>query len=193
MKFKNPFSSTTAMSEEKENISTEENNTVSASGETESKQEPDTEANDPLESLKKELSETKDQHLRLFAEFDNYKRRTARERLELMKTAGEDIITSLLPVLDDFDRALKAMGNNENNPARDGVILIHNKLSSLLSHRGLKAMNALGKEFDVELHEAITNIPVEDAAMKGKVVDEVEKGYWLNDKVIRYAKVVVGQ
>lgn len=147
---------------------------------------------DPTGKLEKEIKELKDNHLRLYAEFENYKRRSIKDRTELIKSAGADTISSLLPVLDDFDRALKAIGNAGDNPLREGIVLIHQKMMSTLEQKGLKAMNSVGKEFDVELHEAITNIPVEDVTLKGKVVDEVEKGYWLNDKVIRYAKVVIG-
>jgi len=148
---------------------------------------------DPLTALQKELEEVKDQHLRLYAEFENFKRRTRTERADLIKSAGSDIISSLLSVLDDFDRALKAMGNAEENPVREGIVLIHQKMIGLLEQRGLKAMDAAGQVFDADLHDAITNIPVQDENMKGKVVEEVEKGYWLNDKVLRFAKVVVGQ
>lgn len=147
---------------------------------------------DPVAKLEAEITELKDNHLRLYAEFENYKRRSIKERAELIKTAGSDIISALLPVLDDFDRALKAMGKAADGPVKEGVMLIHHKLKTTLESRGLKAIDAIGKEFDVELHEAITNMPVEDASMKGKVIDEVEKGYWLQDKVIRYSKVVIG-
>lgn len=147
---------------------------------------------DPVAKLEAEITELKDNHLRLYAEFENYKRRSIKERAELIKTAGSDIISALLPVLDDFDRALKAMGEAADGPVKEGVMLIHHKLKTTLESRGLKAIDAIGKEFDVELHEAITNMPVEDASMKGKVIDEVEKGYWLQDKVIRYSKVVIG-
>lgn len=147
---------------------------------------------DPVAKLEAEVSELKDNHLRLYAEFENYKRRSIKERADLIKTAGADIISAMLPVLDDFDRALKAMGDSAEGPVKEGVLLIHHKLKTTLEARGLKAIDAIGKPFDVELHEAITNMPVEDAAMKGKVIDEVEKGYWLNDKVIRYSKVVIG-
>ena len=147
---------------------------------------------DPVAKLEAEVAELKDNHLRLYAEFENYKRRSIKERADLIKTAGADTISAMLPVLDDFDRALKAMGDAADGPVKEGVLLIHHKLKSTLEARGLKAIDAIGKPFDVELHEAITNMPVDDAAMKGKVIDEVEKGYWLNDKVIRYSKVVIG-
>lgn len=149
-------------------------------------------AEEPVIKLEKELAELKSQHMRLYAEFDNYKKRSLKERMDLIRSAGSDMIISLLPVLDDFDRALKAVANDGNNPMKEGVLLIHNKLSSLLEQKGLKPMNAAGTEFDSDLHEAITNVPVTDESQKGKVIEEVEKGYYLNDKVIRYAKVVVG-
>lgn len=147
---------------------------------------------DPLAKLEKEIAELKDHHLRQYADFENYKRRSMKERVEMIKSAGSDIISSLLPVLDDFDRALKAMTSDVDASNREGIILIQQKLMATLEQRGLKPMESIGKEFDVELHEAITKIPTEDENMKDKVIDEVEKGYWLNEKVIRYAKVVVG-
>ena len=148
---------------------------------------------DPTENLQNELNELRDQHMRLYAEFENYKRRTRSERADLIKTASSDLMTALLPVLDDMDRAVKAMNGSGGQGIQEGVVLIHQKLKGILEQRGLKAMNAQGQEFDADLHEAITNIPVQDITLKGKIVDEVEKGYWLHEKVIRYAKVVVGQ
>ena len=148
---------------------------------------------DPLEAKTKELAELKDAHLRLLAEFDNYKRRTLKERQDLIKTAGADVIIALLPVLDDLDRAIKALSTSESASAMlEGVQLVNQKMTGILEQKGLKAMNSVGKEFDVELHEAISKVPVSDAAMSGKVTEELEKGYWLGDKVIRYAKVLVG-
>ncbi len=141
--------------------------------------------------LKAELEEQKDKYVRLFAEFDNFKRRTAKERIELIQTAGKDVISSLLEVLDDMDRAEKQMQEAEN--PNEGAQLIFAKLRKTLKSRGLEAMESLGREFDVEKHEAITEIPVEDKKLKGKVVDEIQKGYYLNDKLIRFAKVVVGK
>ncbi|MES2560522.1 MAG: nucleotide exchange factor GrpE [Bacteroidota bacterium] len=141
-----------------------------------------------------ELKAMEDKYLRLYAEFDNYKRRTNAERIELFKTANQEVLVSLLPVLDDFSRALKAMQTAiEVAPVKEGVELVNNKLTSILTAKGLKAMESVGKPFDSEFHEAITNIPAPTVDMKGKIVDEVEKGYFLNDKVIRFAKVVVGE
>lgn len=147
-----------------------------------------------LETLQAELAEQKDKYLRLFAEFDNYKRRTAKERIELMQTAGREIITALLDVLDDCERAEKVMaGDAKPEAVKEGVTLVFHKLRSTLEQKGLKAMQSVHTEFDADLHEAITEIPVPDEALKGKVVDEVQKGYMLGEKIIRYAKVVVGK
>jgi molecular chaperone GrpE len=141
-----------------------------------------------------ELKQVEDKYLRLYAEFDNYKRRTNSERIELFKTANQEVLVSLLPVLDDFERALKAMQNaTEISAVKEGVELVSNKLGSILASKGVKPMDTKGKPFDSDFHEAITNIPAPSDELKGKVVDEVEKGYFLHDKVIRFAKVVVGE
>jgi len=146
-----------------------------------------------IEKLSAELAEQKEQHMRLYAEFDNFRKRSLKERTEYFKSAGSDIVIDLLPVMDDFERALKASaGINEKDPLKEGIVLVYHKLKGMLEQKGLKAMTTIGTEFDVDLHEAVTGTPVEDPAMKGKVVDELEKGYWYNDKVIRHAKVVVG-
>jgi molecular chaperone GrpE len=146
------------------------------------------------QKLREELEEQKDKYVRLFAEFDNFKRRTSKERIELIQTAGKEVITSLLQVLDDCDRAEKQMQQTEDaDQVKEGVQLVFNKLRKTLQAQGLKAMESLHTDFDVEKHEAITEIPVDDNSLKGKVVDEIEKGYYLNDKLIRFAKVVVGK
>ncbi len=138
------------------------------------------------------LAETNEKYLRLYSEFDNYRKRTAKERIELSKNASEEMIVNLLPVLDDFERALKAIEPNEaNNAIREGLELIYSKLQNTLAQKGLKAMESSGNTFDAELHEAIAQIPAENPKNKGKVIEEVQKGYYLYDKVIRYAKVVV--
>ncbi|NRF40958.1 nucleotide exchange factor GrpE [Pedobacter foliorum] len=145
------------------------------------------------EKLQEENAALNDKYLRLFAEFDNYKRRTQKERVELLQTAGKDVIVSLLPVLDDFDRANKAMETaTDINPIREGVALVHSKLKGILNQKGLKEMESINTVFDTDNHEAITKIPAPTEDLKGKVIDELEKGYTLNDKVIRFAKVVVG-
>jgi len=144
------------------------------------------------EKLKAELQQANDKYLRLYAEFDNFRRRTTKERMELLQTAGKEVVVSMLPVLDDFERALKAMETaTDVIPVKEGVALVQNKLKHILTAKGLKEMSTKGQPFDAEIHEAITNIPAGDS-QKGKVVDELEKGYFLNDKVIRFAKVVVG-
>jgi molecular chaperone GrpE len=152
------------------------------------------ESNEEHEKLTAEVAEHKDKYLRLFAEFDNYKRRNAKERIELIQTAGKEVITSLLDVLDDCDRAEKQLQSTEDiNQVKEGVQLVFNKLRSTLQAKGLKAMESVKTEFDVEKHEAITEIPAPTKDLQGKVIDEVTKGYYLNDKIIRFAKVVVGK
>lgn len=145
------------------------------------------------EKLRQENAALNDKYLRLFAEFDNFKRRTQKERTELLQTAGKDVIISLLPALDDFDRANKAIESaTDINPIREGISLVHTKLKNILAQKGLKEMESINTAFNTDYHEAITKIPAPDEDMKGKVIDELEKGYTLNDKVIRFAKVVVG-
>ena len=147
-----------------------------------------------IEALELDVKESKDKYLRLFAEFENFKKRNMRERIELMKTAGQDTIQTILPVLDDFDRAKKsAEDETSTEQLSEGVLMVYNKLYSVLGSKGLTAMESTGEVFDPELHEAVTEIPAPTEDMKGKVIDTVEKGYLLNDKIIRFAKVVVGK
>ncbi len=147
-----------------------------------------------LEKLKSELEEAKDKYLRKVAEFENFKRRNAKEKVELIQTAGREVITEMLDVLDDCDRAQKQMEATENaKEIKEGVLLVFNKFRNVLQSRGLKAMETINTEFNPDLHEAITEIPAPSPELKGKVVDEVMKGYYLNDKIIRHAKVVVGK
>ncbi len=153
----------------------------------------DLEEDDPLEKANAELQEQKDKYLRLLAEFDNYKRRSARERVELSQTAGKEIIISLLDVLDDCDRAEKQLQQENNTKDLSGVFLVFSKLRNLLQNRGLKAMESLHTEFDVEKQEAISEVPAPSPELRGKVIAEVMKGYYLNDKIIRFAKVIVGK
>ncbi len=143
--------------------------------------------------LKEEVALANDKYLRLYAEFDNFRRRTTKERIELLQTAGKEIVVSLLPVLDDFERAIKSMESaTDVNAVKEGVVLVQNKLNNILGQKGLKPMESIGTAFDADLHEAITNIPAPTDDLKGKVMDEMEKGYYLNDNVIRFAKVIVG-
>lgn len=146
------------------------------------------------EELSAQVGELNDKFLRLYSEFDNYRKRTLKEKLELSKSASAELITRLLPVLDDFERAIKAFEENTDaNPAlKDGIVLIFNKFFTILNQQGLEQMKTIGEAFDTDFHEAITNIPVTNPEQKNTIVDEIEKGYLLNDKVIRYAKVVVG-
>jgi molecular chaperone GrpE len=153
--------------------------------------EPQTEVSDDFEIKYKE---TYDQYVRLFAEFDNYKKRAVKERLEFVKTAAADVVSAILPVLDDFARAAKSIESaTEIAPVKEGVDLIHKKLWKVLADKGLEDLNpALGETFDADVHEAITQIPAPDESLKNKIVDVVEKGFVLHGKIIRYPKVVVG-
>ena len=145
-----------------------------------------------LDQLKADLADQKDKYLRLMAEFENFRRRTAKERLDLIQTAGKDVIVSMLEVMDDCDRAEKQLNSADDiSVQKEGIQLVFNKVRSTLQSKGVTAMESLHKDFNVELHEAITEIPVTDNKQKGKVVDEITKGYFLNDKIIRFAKVVV--
>lgn len=159
----------------------------------EENQTPDTEIS-AEEILQKQVEEANDKYARLFAEFDNYKKRTSKERIELIQTAGQGIISKLLPVLDDFDRALASMLTAQDvESVKTGVDLVNTKFRKLLELEGLKEMEVIGQDFDADYQEAITAIPAPSEDMKNKVIDVVEKGYTLNDKVIRFAKVVIGQ
>ncbi len=147
-----------------------------------------------IEKLKAELEESKDKYLRKVAEFDNFKRRSAKERIELIQTAGRDVITDMLDVLDDCDRAQKQLEASDDAAAiKEGVMLVFNKLRNTLQARGVKPMETIHQEFNPDLHEAVTEIPAASEELKGKIADEVMKGYYLNDKIIRHAKVVVGK
>lgn len=143
---------------------------------------------------KSKYDQLNDKLIRLAAEFDNFKKRTARERVDLLQTAAKDTIADLLPILDDFDRAKKLADDESSDESfSEGVQLVYQKLHSTLKKRGLKVMESDGEEFDAELHEALTEIPAPSDDLKGKVVDTIEKGYFLQDKIIRHAKVVVGK
>jgi len=149
--------------------------------------------NEPeLETLRNELGEIKDKFIRKVAEFENFKKRSTKERIDLIQTAGKEVIIDMLEVLDDCERAEKQMSTIDDK-AKEGVMLVFNKLKSLLVAKGLKPMETINKEFNPDIHEAITEIPVPAEEQKGKVIDEIQKGYYLNDKIIRYAKVVVGK
>ena len=157
--------------------------------ETKVKQEKKQEKTD-----KEKYEEINDKYLRLAAEYDNYRKRTLKERMELTKAAGEDILVNILPVMDDFERALNVIDESKDISAvKEGIHLIYNKFTEFLKQRGIKEIEAKEKDFDTDLHEAITKIPAPKEELKGKVVDVIEKGYYLNEKVIRFSKVVIGE
>ena len=155
------------------------------------KQEAD--GDSQIVNLEHKVNDLNDKYLRLYSEFDNYRRRVSKEKLEIGKTAGEDIISSLLPVMDDFDRAIVLFGDDiQTDPVKQGIILIFNKFRTTLNQKGLSEIQAMGIDFDTDYHEAVAHIPAPEPEFKGKVIDVTQKGYLLNDKVIRFAKVVVG-
>jgi molecular chaperone GrpE len=159
----------------------------------ESKAANKTTTKDQVAELHAQIDQEKDKFLRLFAEFENYKKRTSKERLELYKTANQEVISALIPVMDDFDRAMIEISKSENEELVKGVLLIQNKLTETLKNQGLtKSEVNKGDLFDAEIHEAITQIPAPEESLKGAVIDVIESGYALGDKIIRYPKVVVG-
>jgi molecular chaperone GrpE len=146
------------------------------------------------QQYEKEIMEWKDKYLRLSAEFDNYRKRTLKEKMELSKSANEEVLKGILPVIDDFERGLKILEETEDiNAVKEGIILIYNKFKEFLTQQGIKEISIEEKDFNTDFHEAITKIPVEDESLKGKIVEVIQKGYLLNDKVIRYAKVIIGE
>lgn len=170
-----------AVEDKKQSSKTNEKNTVKSD-------------ENSVDKLEQELKAEKERYLRLFAEFENYKKRTSRERIEFFKTASQDLMVALLPVIDDFDRALKELDKNEDDEHFKGVSLINNKFVDTLKVKGLEPIGTeKGDNFDAELHEAITQIPAPSDELKGKIIDVIEKGYKLGDKIIRYPKVVIGQ
>ena len=175
--------------EEKDSQATDQ---VNENAETENSQEVNEEQAEP--TWEDKYNEVNDKFVRLYAEFDNYRRRTNKERIDLIGSASAGVIKDMIPVLDDLERAILNNEKSEDIKAvKEGFVLVSNKFKSILEGKGLKPMDSKGKPFDSELHEAIANVPAPDKKMKGKVVDDVEKGYLLNDKVVRFAKVVVRQ
>jgi molecular chaperone GrpE len=157
-------------------------------------QELNSELEAKLEQLEKEILEAKDKHLRLIAEYDNYRKRTLKEKIELSKTAGEKVIIGILPVIDDFDRALQHLDKaSDLDAVKDGITLIYNKFINFLSQQGVKEIETTNQDFNADLHEAITKVPAPDETLKGKILDCVQKGYFLDEKVIRYPQVVIGE
>ncbi len=182
--------------EEKEGLSTENHPVEEPKDEVVSGEEnmPIGEKQDGSPQIEVELAEAKDKYLRLYADFENFRRRTAKERLDLISNANEDLLKSLLTIIDDFERASKSMDSTQDvQSIKEGIHLIYAKFLKNLENKGLRVMpSSIGQLFDLEKHESITQIPAPDEDMKGKVIDEVEKGYYLNDKIIRFAKVVIG-
>ena len=151
------------------------------------------EEKDPVSKLEAELTSANDKYLRLYSEFENFKRRVTKDRIEQSKMAAADIFLTLIPVIDDLERALKSIEESkDNNSIIEGVKLIYTKIKNSTASKGLTEMKSVGDPFDPELHDAIANVPAPSADLKGKVIEEIEKGYYLNDKVIRHAKVIVG-
>lgn len=177
--------------DQKEEEQNQENNVTEE--ETASEEEKDDEIS-VEEKLEAELNETKDKYLRLSAEFDNYRKRTLKEKMELSKTAGEQILLSILPVVDDFERGMSSMTEAKDiNAVKQGIELIYNKFKEFLKQNSVKEIDAMHVELDTDLHDAVTKIPAPEEKLKGKIVDVIQKGYKLNDKVIRHSKVVVGE
>jgi len=169
-------------------------NNGEASEKTETIEEVKSEVVDPAAELQKQLDEAKDKYVRLSAEFDNYRKRTQREKMDLIKYGSEDVIKSILPLVDDFDRAIKHSETAKDVEAmRQGLVLIQGKFKDFLKSSGVQEIEAMGQDLDTDMHEAITKIPAPEEQLKGKIVDVVEKGYKLNDKVIRFSKVVIGE
>jgi molecular chaperone GrpE len=182
VKKKENLNETDASQSEEKAVKNEENQPV---------QEENTEPVTELKKLQDDLSEARDKYLRMYAEFENFRRRTAKERIELIQSAGEQILKELLPVADDFDRAEKSF-KEKNDKESEGFFLIQNKFRKILDQNGVKEMDMTSGDFNPDLHDAITQLPIDDESQKGKIVDVVEKGYLLNEKVIRHAKVVIG-
>ena len=178
----------------KEDIKEEELNNEEINSQVEENQEVKEDTNTEEPSSEELIQVEKDKFLRLFAEFENYKKRTTKERIELFKTAGQELMTALLPIMDDFDRGLAEIKKAKDKELLKGMQLINDKLKNTLTQKGLSAIEVKsGDAFDAEIHEAITQIPAPTEDLKGKVIDCVEKGYKLGDKIIRYPKVVIGQ
>lgn len=169
-------------------------NTKKAKAKKENKKSKQDQTDEKIEALGNELLQLKDKHIRLQAEFDNYRKRTMKEKMDLIKSGGESVIVNILPVIDDFERALMAFSEmKDDDPLKQGISLIYNKFKEFLKQNGIAEIEAKEKDFDTDLHEAVTKIPAPKEELKGKVVDVIQKGYLMNDKVIRFSKVVIGE
>ncbi|WP_167613148.1 nucleotide exchange factor GrpE [Maribellus sediminis] len=183
----------TAEEQEQEVQATEEKETAEATSDKKKKSKKD-KKEAKIEELEDQLKEMQDKHLRLQAEFDNFRRRTMKEKADLIKSGGESVLVNVLPVVDDFERALDSLkAVSDEDAGKQGTLLIYNKFKEFLKQNNIKEIEAMQQDFDVDLHEAITKIPAPSEDLKGKVVDVVQKGYCLNEKVIRFAKVVIGE
>lgn len=186
----------------KENIATEEQNKPELHAEIQEdahqpetsggQEQPQEDLTKQIEILQSNFNEANDKYLRLFSEFDNYRKRTLKEKIELSKTASADIIKALLPIVDDFERAINNFPENESNGHLEGIRLIYNNLKRMLEQQGLEEIKALGETFDTDFHEAVTHIPAPEEQLKGKVLEVIKKGYSLQGKIIRFAQVIVG-
>ena len=180
---------------EKEPINQTEDNVVSNDDqqtEETTAENVENNSNQPID-FEAKIAELNDKYLRLYSEFDNYRKRTIKEKSDIIRSAGEDVFKAIIPTIDDFERAIKANENvTDATPIKEGIALIYNKLKNTCTSKGLEAMDSVGKPFDADIMEAITHIPAPSEDMKGKVIDDIEKGYKLGDKVIRFAKVVIG-
>ncbi|MDD4821541.1 MAG: nucleotide exchange factor GrpE [Bacteroidales bacterium] len=185
---------TTNAETEVKDVKTEQQEPVLDNQTTQEAAETTESAKDPIKELTEKYDELNDTYLRLRADFDNYRKRTLKEKAELIKNGGETALTSLLPIIDDFERAIQVMSQSAVSPAEmDGINLIYSKFQAYLKQNNVKQMECIGKPFDVEFHEALTVVPAPQEEMKGKIIDCIQQGYILNDKVIRFAKVIVGE
>ncbi|WP_321287076.1 nucleotide exchange factor GrpE [uncultured Sunxiuqinia sp.] len=180
--------------QDNEKTAEEDKKEKKAKGKKENKKSKKDNTDEKIEALGNELIELKDKHIRLQAEFDNYRKRTMKEKMELIKTGGETVLVNILPVIDDFERALIAFSEmKDDDPLKQGITLIYSKFQEFLKQNNIQEIEAREKEFDTDLHEAITKIPAPKEELKGKVVDVIQKGYVMNEKVIRFSKVVIGE
>jgi molecular chaperone GrpE len=189
---KDPQNSTSIDGKEKKLDGQEQKS--SGAGQKSSRTRKKPEESSKLKAVEQELQEQKEKYLRLSADFDNYRKRTMKEKIDLTKQAGEEIFARILPVLDNLERAMKSVEEAKDLEAvKEGMLLIHNMFKEYLGQQGVKEIDAMHQEFDTDVHDAVTKTPTPDKKLKGKVVDVIERGYFLNDKVLRYAKVVIGE
>jgi molecular chaperone GrpE len=180
--------------QENDKAAEEDKKSKKAKGKKENKKSKKDNTDEKIEALGNELIDLKDKHIRLQAEFDNYRKRTMKEKMELIKTGGETVLVNILPVIDDFERALIAFSEmKDDDPLKQGITLIYSKFQEFLKQNNIQEIEAKEKEFDTDLHEAVTKIPAPKEELKGKVVDVIQKGYVMNEKVIRFSKVVIGE